>query len=57
MKIFIFSHESAGKTGMNAVDRFLISCLVPEKSTFKEPKHDTQNGSLQTTTTVKIVTS
>ena len=28
---------------MNAVDLFLISYLVPEISTFKEPKHDTQN--------------
>ena len=28
---------------MNAVDRFLISYLVPEISTLKEPKHDTQN--------------
>ena len=28
---------------MNAVDRFLISYLVPEISTFKGPKHDTQN--------------
>ena len=28
---------------MNAVDRFLISYMVPEISTFKEPKHDTQN--------------
>ena len=28
---------------MNAVDRFLLSYMVPEISTFKEPKHDTQN--------------
>ena len=28
---------------MNAVDHFLISYLVSEISTFKEPKHDTQN--------------
>ena len=28
---------------MNVVDRFLIPYLVPEISTFKEPKHDTQN--------------
>ena len=28
---------------MNAVDRFLISYLVPEICTFKGPKHDTQN--------------
>ena len=28
---------------MNAVDRFLISYLVPQISTCKEPKHDTQN--------------
>ena len=42
---------------MNAIDRFLISYLVPEISTFKGPKHDTQIGSLQTTTTVKIMTS
>ena len=28
---------------MNAVDRFLISYLVPEVSTFKGPKRDTQN--------------
>ena len=28
---------------MNTVDRFLISYLVPEISTFKEPKHYTQN--------------
>ena len=28
---------------MNAVDRFLTFYLVPEISTFKEPKHDTQN--------------
>ena len=28
---------------MNAVDRFLISYLVPEISMFKEPKHGTQN--------------
>ena len=28
---------------MNAVDRFLISYLDPEISTFKGPKHDTQN--------------
>ena len=28
---------------MNAVDRFLISYLVPEISMFKEAKHDTQN--------------
>ena len=28
---------------MNAVYRFLISYLVTEISTFKEPKHDTQN--------------
>ena len=27
---------------MNAVDYFLISNLVPEVSTFKGPKHDTQ---------------
>ena len=42
MKIFIFSHESAGKTCMNVVDRCLISYLVPEISTFKEPEHDTR---------------
>ena len=41
MKIFIFLYERASKTGMNAADRFLISYLVPEISTFKEPKHDT----------------
>ena len=28
---------------MNAVDRFLISDLVPDISTFKEPKHNAQN--------------
>ena len=28
---------------MNAVDRFLIFCLVPEISTFKVTKHDAQN--------------
>ena len=28
---------------MNTVDRFLISYLVPEISTFKGPKHVTQN--------------
>ena len=28
---------------MNAVDRFLISYLVPEISMFKGSKHDTQN--------------
>ena len=28
---------------MNAIDRLLISYLVPEISTFKERKHDTQN--------------
>ena len=28
---------------MNAVDRSLISYLVPEISTFKGPKHDAQN--------------
>ena len=28
---------------MNAVDRFLISYLVPEISTFKGPKRETQN--------------
>ena len=43
MKIFIFSYESAWKTRMNAVDRFFTSYLVPEISTFKGPKHDTQN--------------
>ena len=43
MKIFIFSYESAFETRMNAINRFLISYLVPEISTFKEPKHDTQN--------------
>ena len=42
---------------MNTVDRFLISYLVPEISAFEEPKHDTSIGSLQTTTTVKIMTS
>ena len=29
---------------MNKVDRFLISYLVPEISTLKEAKHDTQNA-------------
>ena len=42
---------------MNTVDRFLISYLVPEISMFKGPKHDTQIGSLETTTTVKIMMS
>ena len=42
---------------MNAVDRFLISYLVPEISMFKGPKRDTQIGSLQTTTMVIIMTS
>ena len=28
---------------MKAFDRFLMSYLVPEISTFKEPKHDTPN--------------
>ena len=42
-KIFIFSYEGASKPRMNTVDHFLISYLVPEISTFKEPKHDTQN--------------
>ena len=41
MKIFIFSYESAFETRMNAVNRFLISYLVPEISMFKELKHDT----------------
>ena len=31
------------KTRMNAVNRFLISYLVPEISMFKRPKHDTQD--------------
>ena len=42
MKTFIFLYESACITRMNAIDRFLIPYLVPEISTFKEPKHDTQ---------------
>ena len=28
---------------MKAVDCLMISYLAPETSTFKEPKHDTQN--------------
>ena len=41
---FLFSHMKVHeKTRTNAVDRFLISYLVLEISTFKGPKHDTQN--------------
>ena len=42
---------------MNAVDRFLISYLVPEISTFKGPKHDTQNWFTANNNKVKIMTS
>ena len=41
-KTFIFSNESAWKTRMNTLHRFMVPYLVPEIQTFKEPKHDTQ---------------
>ena len=41
---FLFSHMKVHeKQELNAVDHFLISYLVPEISTFKGPKHNTQN--------------
>ena len=58
MKIFILLFESTRKTIQSTVDLSFISYLVLEVSRIKDSKHDTQAGSLQTTTTtVKIVTS
>ena len=42
--ILIFSYESAWKTWMYAIDCFLISSPVPEISTFKVLKHNTQTS-------------
>ena len=55
MKIFIVPSESSLNARKIALYRFLIPCLVPELSRFKDLKNDRKNGARNARSWIKSI--